>query len=196
MTRKADDGSGRSQLTMAQLDAIRHLAASGSPEQEDSGAPARADAAGPARTVTSRVAVWDTIHEVVISGAAAPTEDDLEAYIAAHPHCAVYQGQRASVRPGFEERSGLDQLAAALKEQAPPRLPGEAVKRAFTPEQLQRLQVRLERKWGRGGPRPLLLCRPHDMPPRHLWARALRGHGSRHVSPAPIPAPAAPLSHT
>ena len=146
-----DSAASHTGLSKAQLDAVLSLASAGDPKgKNESTRPGKRDGSN-----AVHIAVWDTVREVKVSGAAAPTEDELTEYLASHPHCIVYQGQKAS-GCAKEERPGLERLSEAslppsklgakhlfaLKEQAPPQLHEEPTKRSmFSPEQLQRLQV-------------------------------------------------------
>ena len=146
------DAASKSRLTKTQLDAILSLAAAGDVEPKAEAAqPDARGAAGPAH-----VAIWDTVNEVKLSGANAPTTETLAAFLRAHPHCVVFAGQKPS-RRAATERSGLDRLVVASG--APPSLgerpptPREhashggeepAKRSMYTPEQLQRLQAEFE----------------------------------------------------
>ena len=148
------DAASKSRLTKTQLDAILSLAAAGDVEPKAEAAqPDARGAAGPAH-----VAIWDTVNEVRLSGANAPTTETLAAFLRAHPHCVVFNGQKPSRRAATgaaTERSGLDRLVVASG--APPSLgeptprehaahaAEEPAKRSmYTPEQLQRLQAEFE----------------------------------------------------
>ena len=139
-------------LTKTQLDAILNLAAAGDVEPKEEAA--RLDARGAASPV--HIAIWDPVNEVKLSGADAPTTESLADFLKSHPNCEVFAGQKPSGRAATE-RSGLDKLVDAsgspstlgdkhltLREHAAFSQGGEEpTKRSmYTPEQLQRLQVR------------------------------------------------------
>ena len=150
------DAASKSRLTKTQLDAILSLAAAG--DVEPKAEAAQPDARGAAGA--AHVAIWDTVNEVKLSGANAPTTETLAAFLRAHPHCVVFNGQKPSRRAATgaaTERSGLDRLVVASG--APPSLgerpptPREhashggeepAKRSMYTPEQLQRLQAEFE----------------------------------------------------
>jgi len=150
------DAASKSRLTKTQLDAILSLAAAG--DVEPKAEAAQPDARGAAGA--AHVAIWDTVNEVRLSGANAPTTETLAAFLRAHPHCVVFNGQKPSRRAATgaaTERSGLDRLVVASG--APPSLgerpptPREhashggeepAKRSMYTPEQLQRLQAEFE----------------------------------------------------
>ena len=139
-------------LTKTQLDAILNLAAAGDVEPKEE--TTRLDARGAASPV--HIAIWDPVNEVKLSGADAPTTESLADFLKSHPNCEVFAGQKPSGRAATE-RSGLDKLVDAsgspstlgdkhltLREHAAFSQGGEEpTKRSmYTPEQLQRLQVR------------------------------------------------------
>ena len=147
----AASATASNRLTKTQLDAILNLAAAGDVEPKEEST--RPDARGAASPV--HIAIWDPVNEVKLSGADAPTTETLADFLKSHPNCEVFAGQKPSGRAATE-RSGLDKLLDAseppsslgdkhltLREHAFFQSGEEPTKRSmYTPEQLQRLQVR------------------------------------------------------
>ena len=150
----AASAAASNRLTKTQLDAILSLAAAGDVEPKEE--TTHPDARGVATPV--HIAIWDAVNEVKRSGADAPTTETLADFLKSHPNCEVFAGQRPSGRAATE-RSGLDKLLDASEPPSSPTLGDkhltlrehaalsqggeEPTKRSmYTPEQLQRLQVR------------------------------------------------------
>ena len=68
---------------------------------------------GPCPTRPVRVVLWDTQREVKLVGEDAPAEDDLLAYLQAHPHCTYFVGQRATAKRTAAQMAAFDLCAAA-----------------------------------------------------------------------------------
>ena len=105
-------------INQATLDAILNLAAAGPPTKPAPQPPLAAPKTPTAKKCAGpgeiRVTIWDEARGVKITGADAPTEDRLAAYLAAHPRCAVWSGQVAAPKP--LPSSGLDRICDAAFE--------------------------------------------------------------------------------
>ena len=96
------DAASKSRLTKTQLDAILSLAAAGDVEPKAEAAqPDARGAAGPAH-----VAIWDTVNEVRLSGANAPTTETLAAQMDLQQSLLVAES-------GIQSHEDVQRLTAA-----------------------------------------------------------------------------------
>ena len=130
-------------LSTSQLDGILSLAAAGaSPVQQAPAPPPRGKP--PSGPGPVRIAIWDETRGIKISGADAPSEGELAAYLLAHPKHVVYAGQKplpTGVTP--KGTSDMD-VVKPLKSHLPEATDAYAKRSQFSEGQLARLVEEFE----------------------------------------------------